>query len=174
VAFEMACQLRAAGEAIEILILLDSGVPLRGRALKRRARRRLDVISDETSVRSVQGAAVVGARVVREFAGSVYARAERRVVATSAGVLSRRGIVQYDAFYRLHGVMARKYRPTAKFDGRIVVLRASASDDLGWSTLTTGPVEVITVPGDHNGLLRIPAVYEVGRTVSKVLAESQV
>jgi thioesterase domain-containing protein len=169
VAFEMACRLRAAGEAVDVLIVLDSDAPLGRRRLARRIRGRREVITADAPRRGVPYGIVVAARAMRALAGSAYAHAERRATAASVGWVTRRGVAQYDAFYRLHGVMARKYRPSTNFDGRVVVLRASGSGDLGWSQLTTGPVTVVRVPGDHNSLLRSPAVEEVGRQVSDVL-----
>ncbi len=170
VAFETACRLRGAGESVELLVVLDTSAPLGGRQIARRVRAQRERIEEDAPARGLARTAVVGTRAVRALAGSAYAHAARRFTAASAGLLTRRGVDQYQAFYRLHELMARKYRPSATFDGRVLVVRAGASDDLGWSQLTTGPVEVVQVPGDHNSLLRLPAVEQVGRYLSDSLA----
>jgi thioesterase domain-containing protein len=42
--------------------------------------------------------------------------------------------------------------------------------DFGWSEHVNGSITVVDVPGDHLGLLRKPAVEQVGRHISKALA----
>jgi thioesterase domain-containing protein/acyl carrier protein len=168
VAFEMACLLRAAGEEVDPLVMLDAGAPLGPQGLRehmRRAPARLRA----TSELGIVYPAVLAAHAVVVFPRSAFERARERVVAASAGRVTRHGLAQYEAFYELHVVAAKRYRPSTTFDGHIVVLRAGGDDDLGWSELTTGPVTVVRVPGDHLSLLRPPAVREVGRRLSEIL-----
>ncbi len=104
---------------------------------------------------------------------SVYAHAERRISLTSAGSLPRRGYHQYDLFLRLHARMAYEYRPSATFDGPVLVVRSDSWDgtqiDLGWSNLVTGPLTAVEVPGEHLDLTRRPADEKVGGHVSDAL-----
>lgn len=156
VAFEMACLLRAAGDEVDAVVMFDAGPPLGGHG------RSPIAALPRPSERSAPRAALSSAR-------SAYERARARVVAASAGRLPRHGLAQYEAFYELHVAAARRYRPSRTFDGRIAVLRAGPVDDLGWSELTTGPVTVVPVPGDHLTMLRPPAVREVGRRLGEIL-----
>jgi thioesterase domain-containing protein len=41
--------------------------------------------------------------------------------------------------------------------------------DFGWSEHVKGSITIVDVPGDHLGLLRKPAVEQVGRHISKAL-----
>ena len=189
VAFEMACRLQAAGEEVALLVILDTSVPISTRTLAKRVRVRGSALRDEATSRPVKRAAVVAARFARLGAKSAYAHAERRISTTSAGLLPRRGYHQYDLFLRLAARMAHAYRPTGIFTGPLLVLRGSASDgrpsnielpadrdpgrralpDLGWSALVTGEITALDVPADHLGLLRRPAVDQVGKYVSEAL-----
>ena len=66
--------------------------------------------------------------------------------------------------------MAREYRPTAPLDAPALIVRTDAQGnagvrslhDLGWSEWIHGSITVVEVSGDHLGLLRRPAVLEVG------------
>ena len=107
--------------------------------------------------RGVARAAILGARWVSFATRSAYEHAERRVVITSVGLVMRRGDAEYDVFYRLHASMACKYRPSATFDGPVLVVRTEhGTGDLGWSRLTTGTVTVVEVRAPHLDLLRAP------------------
>jgi len=76
--------------------------------------------------------------------------------------------------------MGRRYRPTGVYGGAVLIVRAIDADvradarraaaDLGWSSVLTGPVEVVEVPGDHNGIIRPPAVTAVGRVIEQAIA----
>lgn len=63
------------------------------------------------------------------------------------------------------------FRPPV-YEGRITVIRAAhqayyrlRDETLGWGARSRLPVEVCEVPGDHAGLLRLPAVAEVARVI---------
>jgi len=66
--------------------------------------------------------------------------------------------------------MAREYHPTRPIDAPALVVRTTgegrggvrALHDLGWSDWVRGPITVVEVTGEHLGLLRRPAVLEVG------------
>jgi thioesterase domain-containing protein len=167
VAFEMACRLRAVGEPVDLLALLDAAAP-RPRTWQDGWSRRMRHLR---AVRA-SGSLGVGYPAVSAVRGSLasvragYDRVRADAVAATAGRLTRHGLAQYSAFYELHVVAARRYRPTATFDGDVLVLRAEGTDDLGWSRYATGRVTVVEVPGDHLSLLRPPAVTEVGRQLA--------
>jgi thioesterase domain-containing protein/acyl carrier protein len=184
VAFEMACQLRAAGEEVARLVILDTNAPVRGPSLRRRVHARAHALRADAPASSARRTAVVALRGARFMATSAYAHAERRIVLTSAGWLPRRGYRQYDLFLRLNSRMAREYVPSGMFDGPTLVVRGNASDsrtpgageeagrahralaDLGWSKLVTGPVTSVEAPADHLSLLRKPAVEVVAMQIA--------
>jgi thioesterase domain-containing protein/acyl carrier protein len=193
VAFEMACRLRAAGEDVELLVVLDTLAPIKTSSVAHRVHARAAMVRADAPARRGRRAAVMAARAVTFGMRSAYAHAERRISLTSAGLLPRRGYHQYDLFLRLHARMAREYTPTHHFDGRVLVVRGDASDgrppnapidavgeiedldrrklhDLGWSRIVTGPVTVVEVPADHLGLLHRPVVETVGEQITRAIA----
>jgi thioesterase domain-containing protein len=189
VAFEMACQLRAAGEAVDLLVILDSSAPMATRTLRSRVRSRGNALQADAPSRGLRRAAVVAARTARFAVRSAYAHAERRISLTSAGWLPRPGYRQYSLFLRLNARMAYEYEPTGTFDGPALIVRGDVSDgfpdwlerdeppdpsrraspDLGWSTFVTGPIVVVDVPSDHVGLMRPPTVDKVAVHVAAAL-----
>jgi acyl-coenzyme A synthetase/AMP-(fatty) acid ligase/thioesterase domain-containing protein/acyl carrier protein len=174
VAFEMACRLRAIGEEVAILVILDTPARLGAPSVERRIRGRLDALRVDAPPRRLARAEVVAARAASFAMKSAYAHARRRIALTSAGLVPRRGYHQYDLFLRLHTRMALEYRPTEVFDGPALVVRTPGGGqaDLGWSERVTGPVTVVEVSGDHAAFLRRPTVEDVGRVVSTALADS--
>jgi acyl-coenzyme A synthetase/AMP-(fatty) acid ligase/thioesterase domain-containing protein/acyl carrier protein len=177
VAFEMACRLRAVGEDVALLVLLDSAAPTAERKIVNRLRARTRVLRADASRRPLRRVSVVASRAARFGVGSMYAHAERRISLTSAGLLPRRGYHQYDLFLRLNARMAYEYRPSGAFDGPVLVVRSDGADgighhrqhDLGWSELVTGPITAIEIPTDHFDLMRRPAVEKVGASISTAL-----
>jgi thioesterase domain-containing protein len=79
---------------------------------------------------------------------------------------------QYELFLWLNTYMSRKYRPSATFDGPVLLVRSRGSDavaDLGWSALVRGPITAVDVPSDHSNLLRAPAVDRVAASIAAAL-----
>jgi acyl-CoA synthetase (AMP-forming)/AMP-acid ligase II/thioesterase domain-containing protein/acyl carrier protein len=178
VAFEMACQLRAAGESVGLLVILDTEAQINPPSLEQRVRTRVDSLQSDVSDDGLRRAALIAARATRAGLESAYAHAERRITLASAGVFPRRGYAQYELFFRLNMRMALLYRPSTTFDGPVLVVRTpdytdpGARDrlpDLGWSKLTTGPITVREVPGRHADLLRSPTVEHVADHLSHTL-----
>jgi thioesterase domain-containing protein len=149
-AFEMARNLSAAGARVALLALLDTW--------------------------PVENSAHYPL-VVLEALRARYARVARRGRLTAAaGVLA--------AALRRLGPPSEEQRrwrdrvfPGAGFEppvygGRITVIRAERQayyrlrdETLGWGARSSLPVDVCAVPGDHAGLLRLPAVAEVARVI---------
>jgi amino acid adenylation domain-containing protein len=187
VAFEMACQLRAAGQQVAWLVILDTRAPASRRSLGSRARDRARTLQAGAPLPPLRRAALVALRAAWLAAGSAYAHAERRITLTSAGWLPRRGYRQHDLFERLNSRMKREYTPSGIFDGATLVVRGDASDglppgtedppdpahralaDLGWSKLVSGPVTTAGVPADHLSLLHRPAVDLVAAHITNTL-----
>ena len=185
VAFEMACRLRAAGEAVALLVVIDTAPPSTaavgaGRQLADRARARAASLRRDTPDGRLARGVVIGARAARFAASSLSAHAERGYSLAGAGLLPRRGYDQYELFLRLHTRLAHEYRASGTFDGPVLVVRADGADgpaapepgpaDLGWSELVTGPIVVGDVAAEHLDLLRAPAVDKVAGHVRAALA----
>jgi thioesterase domain-containing protein len=171
VAFEMACQLRAAREVVAQLVILDTNAP-GGAGLEPSA-------SD-----APPGPEVSAWHAARAAA----AHAKERMALATAGLVPRRGYRQHDLFFRLNGRMARRYTPATTFDGPALVVRsdafaepAPATDgrpsrplhpltDLGWSEHVSGPVTTVEMPVDHWSLLRKPAVDVIAGHIAAALA----
>jgi thioesterase domain-containing protein len=170
VAFEMACRLRADGEAVDILVMLDTHAPLRTTTLSDRARARTEVLKSGAPTARVSRAAVVATRWVKFGTGWAYEHGRRAAYVASLALTKRRGNEQFWAFAHLHSAVARRYLPSTTFDGPVFVVRArDFGGDLGWSKLTTGEVTTVEVPAPHVSLLRSPAVEKVSRLVSDAL-----
>jgi thioesterase domain-containing protein len=188
VAFEMARQLRAAGEEVRLLALLDSLAPLpglrgEGNEGSLDERSLIDLWAGEHS--GDGGAAVLGSP------GSLGSPAERealvlerlrqlRLLPQGAGLPElRRGL----RVYRAHRLALLGYSQEV-YPGRITLFRTAltppqarlsgAVDERtwGWQGLTALPVTVHTLPGDHYSLLAEPYVQELATALGAHLAES--
>jgi acyl-coenzyme A synthetase/AMP-(fatty) acid ligase/thioesterase domain-containing protein/acyl carrier protein len=187
VAFEMACLLERAGEEVARLAVLDAPAPGSAPDLATRAGDRLEQIRAEAPSGRVQRAATIGARSARSGARWASARVRHRVRLASAGLVPRRGLDQYNLFVGINASMLHAYRPTAMFGGPLLLVRSTvlgptllplpdgvepphrALWDFGWSDHVTGSVTVVDVPGDHLGLLRKPAIEQLGRHLARAL-----
>ena len=188
VAFEMACQLRAAGQDVAWLVILDTNAPAGARSLGSRVRAHAHTLQAGAPLPPLRRIALVARRGVVFAARSAYAHAERRIALTSAGWLPRRLSRQRDLFFRLNSRMKREYTPSGIFDGPTLVVRGDASGglppgtedlsdlahrtlaDLGWSTLVSGPVTTAEVAADHNSLVRRPAVDIVAAHITSTVS----
>ena len=80
----------------------------------------------------------------------------------------------------LNAIQAYHPRP---YDGPVTVFKADRSpgpDDMGWSKLVTGPLDIRVLPGDHYSLIKDPEVVllvkelsaSIDRAVSKHAVEA--
>ena len=152
-------------------MILDTPAPNGGLAIATRVKARANVLGADVPRNTPARVVTVAARTGRFAVSSAYAHAERRFSLSSAGLFPRRGYHQYDLFLRLHTRMALEYHPTAPFDSPVLLVRGRAGDpdDLGWSHFVRGPVSTEVVVSDHLGLLRAPAVGQLGEVVRKAL-----
>jgi thioesterase domain-containing protein len=147
VAFEMACQLTAAGADVGLLVIMDvpvvpwpSAAVVRARGASRR-------------------------RIVHENVMRLK-RSLRRVKLSTLGLVTRRGLHQYDAFYLLGLHIGRRYDPRMQCAAPTLVVRAQDVDyfpdpvkslpDLGWAPRVTGPLMCADAPGNHLTMVRRP------------------
>jgi thioesterase domain-containing protein len=127
IAFEMARQLRSAGAEVAPLVLVDSRAP-----------GSIEIPEDHASL-------------LAAFAADQGLTPD--VNALDVEVLRP----LFETFRTLLG-MLRSYRP-APYPGPIRLYRAEqravpAPDDLGWTRLAAGGLEIRTVPGDHAGVMK--------------------
>lgn len=185
-AFEMAQQLRARGEEVALLAVIDTGpgfsektplwMPVDPSLLDEAdPSHQLLVIAEYLhGLRGVDLGLTLGdlaGRGAEEQIGLFVARLQ------SAGVMhaedSRGQIRRLLRVYRANVHAYRAYRPHP-YDGRITVLRAAegelaaaAAPDLGWSAFTPFPAELRVTPGDHVTLLAEPHVRVLAHTLRR-------
>jgi thioesterase domain-containing protein len=180
VAFEMAHQLAARGEEVEILVLLDSLAPGRGAA---------PAFADDAQLLAALArdlAAQAGRQIAAAETLADLALEERleglHALAVAAGVLpaaaGRDAVRRLWEVFRAGVIALRGYRPRP-YTGRTVLFRASrrprgarAADDLGWGAVIAGGLRIREVDGDHHALLRPPAVHHVARELAGYLGAS--
>ncbi|MHB9132574.1 MAG: amino acid adenylation domain-containing protein [Armatimonadota bacterium] len=172
VAYEIARQLTAQGERIDLLVLFDRINPV---AHKSRPVR----MAYSRGIANLRAQRLIGKLA---YIGSSLGRwSFRRFIklAIPIGIILKTPLPRYwhtiarNAYYRL---VARRYRPGA-YAGRLVFFRADANvatnADLGWEPLAAGGMEVCTVPGDHNELFSESHVDELARQLRKYLENAQ-
>ncbi len=164
IAFEMACRLETVGEQVGLLAVLDSYAPgTRPSATERLASRSAELRDEPT----------IGA--LRWAASSALAHAGRAAAVWTAGVVPRRDLRQYYVFYRVASRQRARYRPTSTFQGRTLVVRASADApdefgrDLGWGPFLRGPRSLVDVPGNHYTMINRPNVVVLASELTRAL-----
>ncbi|MBV9774662.1 MAG: amino acid adenylation domain-containing protein, partial [Gemmatimonadetes bacterium] len=175
VAFEMARQLEAAGERVEVLALVDSMIPaLAGRSFPQ---------SEAVLVRTF--AADLGLPLddaLLSAGGDAEADTReyvRRVLeaARSAGLVPPD--LGFEQVWHLYGIFRAnlramyEYRPGG-YGGRVTLLRAAEHDPaegeiLGWESVAAGGVETRVVPGNHFTLVREPHAAELASALAEFL-----
>ncbi|MEM8961819.1 MAG: condensation domain-containing protein [Acidobacteriota bacterium] len=177
VAYEMACQLRAAGETVTHLVLIDS-VPQAhiteqqaSVGIGKRLRRLLDkdpaemVRSSRDFARQATQRLVRGAQVVRG------ARDDRPLELDD--VLDMNTLPQvYHEISRRHFRAMRDYEP-GSYDGDVWLFRTHDErfgEDFGWGALVQGRLSIERIPGRHVDVLAEPHVQVVGAKLDKVLS----
>jgi amino acid adenylation domain-containing protein len=142
VAYEMAQQLRAAGEDVPLLVVFDTYAPRAHAAAVASDRKFYDPIKT----------ALYRTLIARDLArGKVLSPRLRHFHI----------IDTYD-----RAVMA--YRPKP-MDGPITVFKAKDSwgaQDMGWQELAQGPLEVHVLPGDHYSMIKEPHVKELVKVLA--------
>jgi thioesterase domain-containing protein len=178
VAYEMARQLAAAGEAVELVALIDSRVVPE-------AERDLEV--DES--RLLLGLAMEMGLPLGDLGGAWEAAAGQGLHRQLELLLvhaKRLGLLPPDLempqvrqlfdVFRSNGLAVRAYRPAA-YSGPLVLFRGSewvgpptADPTLGWGELAAGGVELRETPGNHFTMLKPPHVQALADALATALA----
>ncbi|MCB9183925.1 MAG: amino acid adenylation domain-containing protein [Flavobacteriales bacterium] len=147
VAYEMAQQLRDAGEEVPLLVLLDTYAPDLHKAAIQSDLRFFDPVK----------------KAVMRW---LVRRALRRSGVVPARLRNFHIVDTYD-----EAVMAYQPRP---YHGRITVFKAKESwgpADMGWTALSSGGLDVHTLPGDHYSMIQEPQVAAVANELQKLIGE---
>ncbi|WP_113696134.1 type I polyketide synthase [Amycolatopsis albispora] len=181
-AYETAQQLTSAGEAVELVFLIDSILPLPapGRSSADLLLERFGRFAEH--IEQTYGAELdlsdldLGGLDEREQIRLVMDRLATKVPGLGQGVLHH----QYTSY--LDARVAERYRPRP-YDGRVVLFRASephpltttldprylrTDDALGWDELCPA-LEVVRVPGDHLSLIDPPNVEVISDRLNRLL-----
>jgi amino acid adenylation domain-containing protein len=163
IAFEMAQQLKAAGEDAALVALLDSAI-VRKVALRRRLRGHWNFFRE-------QGANYLVNRARHRLKG-VLGRDKQPFGETT----SRFGAIdQEDILDQVSAHAAETYSPRP-YNGRLLLFRATDqlffnedSPDLGWGEYATGDFETYNLPGDHWSVLKGKSVSLLARYLQRCL-----
>jgi thioesterase domain-containing protein len=182
VAFEMAQQLRAQGQEVALLALLDtySAVvkklpPLQriGRLIMLLRIGRVDVFLQKISLFMLSGIEKLG-RGIKQIRRSFY-RGDNQAVPVHL----------QDFTYQMENDQALDLYTPQPYPGAITFFKSSdrltyefepetANPEVGWRTLARGKMEVFDIPGDHLGMLEEPNVQVLGENLKACLAQVQV
>ncbi|MFE9680703.1 amino acid adenylation domain-containing protein [Streptomyces sp. NPDC006285] len=176
IGYEVAGQLRAAGEEIEFLIGIDSRAPIEenipdsaddstilswfARDLAVPAGKTLDIPADD--LRALGGDAAFDHILERAAAIGVLAEDADRAQ-----------ILRYFEAYLANGIALQTYLPEpAELD--LVLLRAVEEEadygpELGWESLIKGSLDVIEVSGDHNSVMYEPHAEAAALAIAPLL-----
>ncbi len=179
VAFEMAQQLRAAGEAVALLVLLDAyaPVPLPSPSGVERARSHAQRLA---GMNSTQRATYLLQRAGRRvYWAGANARTRARNLAWLAinETFPRMGLtvdsrVRGHAFLKWNALLQDKY-PPRPYDGRALLIRSARfdlPDDYGWNKFVTCGVDVHQMrTEDHLEMLTKEHAIEVARVIETAL-----
>jgi amino acid adenylation domain-containing protein len=176
VALEMAHQLRAAGDEVELLALLEPALPggsesrlAQSRAFAGRVHGRAVVAAPGSTLRARTTRTAALARAGVEYVG-------RQLHLASAGVIPRRGLAQHELFMQLHARVLRAYQPSP-YHGRTILLASPryvtdthvVLDRLLPPESSGGRRHDVPIAGEHLDLVREPNVAEVARALDRCL-----
>jgi thioesterase domain-containing protein len=184
VAFEMAQQLKRQGEEVSLLVLLDGGSP-------ELARRFLQIADDSELLATI--AREIGLRVsapqLRGLEPEEQLRYVERLVEKEKLVLPQETIPWLHRevqIFKARLRVAQNYQPQI-YDGPLTMLRATDIDPedvkfmkelfddptLGWGELSTHPVDIRYVPGNHATIGREPHVSALAEALNDCLNNLQ-
>jgi thioesterase domain-containing protein/acyl carrier protein len=176
VAFEMARQMAAEGEEVELLALLDAERP--GRA----AREVDDATLASWFARDLSGLLGRDLAVTREELVPLAEEERLRLLLAQARAARLPEDIGLERLRQLLAVFRRNYRALLRYEapfyaGGLTLLRvdragAEADPTLGWSSVSGSGVEVIRVPGDHYSMVRPPFVAGLAAHLRRLLVST--
>jgi thioesterase domain-containing protein/acyl carrier protein len=157
VAFEMARQLRAQGQEVATLALIDSLAPGGDAGI--------------TSIEEIDRAWLQTAFVMNLAWGLGEDRWNAlRNAGTFESVIEEIGPERFHRLlnvFKVNGLALSRYVPRV-YPGRMILLQAGDKpgrsferSTMGWDTLAAGGVSAHVIPGDHYSMMRLPAVQRV-------------
>ena len=175
VAYEMAQQLLASGETVNLVGMLDTWQPGYMRQVKAskawplRASERLRLVLLNTKKLSLR-------QTLRYTLGRLKGRALRLMYLR---IGNSRGISLPGSMRRVRDInlMAGARYTVRPYPGSVTLFRAlygdtsSLPEDLGWRAYAKGGVEIIQLPGDHGQVLAEPNVSHLARALSACMNE---
>ena len=168
VAYEMACLLREAGEEVELLALLDIGVPDPDQPQRDATEAALELGAQHLDLDLTELADVTGEERMEAF----LQLAQRR--GRLAHEVDLRWVRVLADGFRISVEAVQQYRPRP-YPGRVTLFRAQEHRDngrgltQGWDALVRGGVDVQWVSGTHQSLVRRPHVAEVAERLRAIL-----
>jgi thioesterase domain-containing protein len=181
VAYEIARKLRAAGEEVALLVLFDASNPARSR----RVRSWADVIRD--TIRRVMSRGTTPSRILQFLAQHIRGKLGDQLLKwnesfhkLTLGSIAIRERTTAAELLDLHVQMVHEraflaHRPLP-YRGKVTLFRTLAQDsayeydqDLGWSAVAHGGVEVHYVPGIHTTIFSDENVPNLARKVEECI-----
>jgi thioesterase domain-containing protein len=168
VAYEMACLLREAGEEVELLALLDIGVPDPDQPQRDATEAALELGAQHLDLDLTELGDVTGEGRMEAF----LQLAQRR--GRLAHEVDLRWVRVLADGFRISVEAVQQYRPRP-YPGRVTLFRAQEHRDngrgltQGWDALVRGGVDVQWVSGTHQSLVRRPHVAEVAERLRAIL-----
>jgi amino acid adenylation domain-containing protein len=183
VAFEMARQLAARGEEVELLALVDSALADAGAGSAPD-----DTLSDLAAFARDLGLPL-DHPVLRSAEAWQDDEAEE-VLARLHEPMLQAGLLPPDldahdlrarfAVFRSHAEALRRYRPATSWPGRITLFLAAERPSGGadgvtqrWRALADGGLDLLQLPGDHYAVVREPAIELLAQKVGELLQRAE-
>jgi amino acid adenylation domain-containing protein len=180
VAYEMAQQLRAAGEEVAVLALFDTNGPGYPRLLPRRTawRRRMDWWIDRAILHWENfRACEAGERM--QYLRQKAARWKKQFRWKQQQLWDRmRGRLPLETFHqvRMMGFRANTAYDAKPYAGHVALFRATEQPrgiyedrTLGWGSVLNGDLEIIDTPGHHGAIVREPRSRVLAAQLTEVL-----
>ncbi|MBJ6762138.1 alpha/beta fold hydrolase [Myxococcaceae bacterium JPH2] len=181
IAYEMARQLRAQGEQVARVVLIDAYAPTPPHATDPEpdSLQRLAMFARDLMGLSLANLDL-GAALRADLEPEALMKVMLEEAAKSGALPPGMGADSLRALYRVfeaHLRAGRSYIARAS-SGPVMLLKATETptdlpQDGGWSALVGAELEVHTVPGDHYSLLKAPAVEELARRLREALGASR-
>ena len=178
VVYEIAQQLKAAGDEVELLCLFDTDNPSvapRYLSLAERASRQWTENSDKSWVARV---GKLSGRFGEGLVNKLKVKGERAAasVATSTG-MDVGAKIQTVIVREAHDKAMRRYSPKA-YDGDVVLFTAEDQGDgvvypphLGWEGYVRGSLKLIPIPGEHLTIFQEPHVDTLSTKLRDILSD---